>query len=358
MAKRKKSKVSSQSTFLTTVAWILAIIALILSALVGGYYFGYENAKEDFAKQEKLERQKKVAYLKKLEDESKKQEEKSVNEKLKDVLKKEETHKEAVVKEETRKLEALKPEVKKESVNYTSAAHEIDDEKLDTMATVEREIKSTSTKPRVAIIIDDVSTRAQVQAIKNLSFPVTMSFLPPSSGHPQSAKLAAKESFYMVHLPMEAQNFNAEEPSTLRISDSQEKISARVAQIKELFPKVHYINNHTGSKFTSDEAAMSKLVSALKSNGINFVDSRTTGSTKAPKVMKQLGLTYVARDVFLDHQMDKAFIKKQIKKVIEIAKKHGSAIAIGHPHTNTLLTLRESKDLFKDVELVYINKMY
>jgi polysaccharide deacetylase 2 family uncharacterized protein YibQ len=157
---------------------------------------------------------------------------------------------------------------------------------------------------------------------------------------------------------MEAQNFSAEEPLTLRINDSQEKISSRVQEIKKLFPKVHHINNHTGSKFTSSEPAMQKLFVALQANDINFMDSRTTATTQAPKIMNSLGKAYVSRDVFLDHQMDKAYVNKQIKRVIEIAKKHGSAIAIGHPHVNTMLALAESKKLFDEVELVYINKMY
>jgi polysaccharide deacetylase 2 family uncharacterized protein YibQ len=103
---------------------------------------------------------------------------------------------------------------------------------------------------------------------------------------------------------------------------------------------------------------MNRLIYALKSQDISFIDSRTTAKTKAPKVMKNFGLNYVARDVFLDHAMDKASIKKAIKKAIKTAKLHGTAIAIGHPHANTLLALHESKDLFKDIDLVYINGLY
>jgi polysaccharide deacetylase 2 family uncharacterized protein YibQ len=360
MPKRRKSKAHTESKLLTTIAWGLAVIALILSSLVAGYYFGYENAKEDFAKKEKIEKEKKVAYLKKMEEASKKQDEKSISEKLKDVLKKEEKQNTITAPIQSTKEEPVKKEESvKKGLNYTSASHEIDDENLDVISAVEvREIKQTSAKPRVAIIIDDVGTASQVRAIKALSMPITMSFLPPSAARPNSAKLAARENLYMVHLPMEAQSFSAEEPSTLRINDSQEKISSRIQEIKTLFPKVHYINNHTGSKFTSNEVAMQKLMNALQSNEINFIDSRTTATTQAPKIMKSLGLPYVSRDVFLDHHMDKAFVNKQIKQVIEIAKKHGSAIAIGHPHVNTILALAESKKLFEDVELVYINKMY
>ena len=56
--------------------------------------------------------------------------------------------------------------------------------------------------------------------------------------------------------------------------------------------------------------------------------------------------------------MKKSYIISQIKKAIKIAKAHGTAIAIGHPHAITLLALSESKKLFKDVELVYINRLY
>ena len=69
-------------------------------------------------------------------------------------------------------------------------------------------------------------------------------------------------------------------------------------------------------------------------------------------------MKYVARDVFLDHHMDKAYVISQIKQAIKVAKAHGHAIAIGHPHKNTLEALKESKGLLKQVELVYIDRYY
>lgn len=337
MAKRKRKK-SNSNIFLTYVAWMLAIIAISLSSLVGGYYIGYEDAKNDIEKEAKSDKKKRLTMLKKIENMSSKKDKQSVNTRLKDVLKKEsKTHKGA-------------------------AAHEYGDATLPKPPAppkrVKRNIRKITSKPKLAIIIDDVSVRSHVNAIKSLGIPLTMSFLPPSKFRPNSAKLAAKENFYMVHLPMEAQSFSAEEPMTLRISDSDAKISQRVKNIKKVFPKVSYINNHTGSKFTSNELAMNRLIYALKSQNINFIDSRTTAETKAPKVMKNFGLNYMARDVFLDHAIDKASITIQIKRAIKIAKLHGTAIAIGHPHANTLMALHESKELFKDVELVYINRLY
>jgi len=161
-----------------------------------------------------------------------------------------------------------------------------------------------------------------------------------------------------VHLTMEAMHFNKEEPFTLRVSDSQETILRRIHDLRVLFPKVRYINNHTGSKFTSNKQAMQKLIYALQRNHIKFIDSRTTAQTKAPIVEKSFGLKYMARDVFLDHHNDKAYILKQIRQAIRVAKAHGYAIAIGHPHKNTLEALYESRKLLnKEVDLVLINKI-
>ena len=335
MAKKKrqtKTKTKNSSKILTYIAWTLAIIALILGSLLVGYYIGYDNAKEDTKGYVQKEKKKNLELLQKLDK---------------------------TVDVKNRLKEVLNKETKKEKVKiYLSASHELDGKSLAKVPKMaKRKYVHSSSKPKLAIIIDDVCTKSQVNAIKSLHLPLTMSFLPPSSGRPNSAKLAAKEPFYMVHLPMEAMNWSAEEPHTLRIHDSQKVISKRIATIKKLFPKVHYINNHTGSKFTSNETAMNRLIIALKKNNIYFIDSRTTAKTKAPKVLKNFGMRYLSRDVFLDHHMDKAYVLKQIKQAIKIAKLHGSAIAIGHPHKNTLQALYESKKLLKEVDLVLVNKI-
>jgi len=218
-------------------------------------------------------------------------------------------------------------------------------------------IYSNFKKPRLAIIMDDVSFSRDVKAIKALNMPITMSFLPPSSIHPNSAKLASREPLYMVHLPMEAMTFSAEEAITLHVNDSKEVITKRVKEVKALFPRAYYVNNHTGSRFTSNKRAMNDLILALSKEGIGFLDSRTTAKTKVPEVMASLGKPYIARDLFLDHEANVVYIEGQIKKAVSKAKEHGSAIAIGHPRKETLQALKNSKKLLRSVELVLVNKV-
>ena len=375
---KRKSKATKESDILKYIAWFLALLALSLLALAGGYYIGFENAKKELAAKEKKKEERRLELLQKIEETNIPTVD-DVSQRLKQVLKEDtrtqkliEPKKNTLLKKEQEKiritaeeknLSDISKDLKKETLKATElegAAHEYENVATSKPPSrAKREVRPlSSNKPRLAIIIDDVSVRSQVEAIKALNLDLTMSFLPPSAARPNSAKLAAKEDFYMVHLPMEAQSFSAEEPNTLRIKDTQKKISSRVRDIKELFPKVRYVNNHTGSKYTSDEKAMNRLILALNSNNISFVDSRTTSKTQVPKVMKNFALKYVARDVFLDHHMDKAYVKGQIKHAIKIARAEGVAIAIGHPHKNTLAALRESKHLFKDLDLVLINKVY
>ena len=296
--------------FLHYFYWVLAIVSVLGAAGVVGFYAGYNLAKEEdtgmltkhAAVAEKL--QKKVAEL-----------------------------------------------------SNQTAKHEYDDASKPPNGLEKKVQKVAGEKGQLAIIFDDVAFAGDVRQIKALDIPVTMSFLPPTSRHPDSAKLAAIEPYYMVHLPMEAMNFHSPEKSTLLTSDSKEKVIERIQKIKMLFPKVEYINNHTGSKFTSDERAMNKLIFALRLEKIGFIDSRTTAESKAKKVMKRYKMPYLTRDIFLDHDDDVDTIKKQIKKAIRIAGKYGQCIAICHPHKATLQALEESKALFGDIELVRIDKL-
>ncbi|MGZ5208512.1 MAG: divergent polysaccharide deacetylase family protein [Sulfuricurvum sp.] len=210
---------------------------------------------------------------------------------------------------------------------------------------------------KLVIIMDDVSYAHDVKAIRSVGLPLVMSFLPPSSRHPESATLASSVSGCMVHLPLEAVDFLDEEAVTLRVTDSKEMIAAWIAKIKKLYPAVCYINNHTGSKFTADEAAVDRLIGVMRDSGLTFVDSRTTGETKVKAVDEKYGLRYLGRDVFLDHHDGVENIKKQICEAVDMAKRHGSAIAIGHPRPDTIEALKQSKAILSEVQLVGIDKI-
>lgn len=212
-------------------------------------------------------------------------------------------------------------------------------------------------KPKIAIIIDDVSFKAHVTRIKDIGYPVTMAFLPPTPRHKDSAKLAQNLPFYMIHFPLEARSFKYAEINTLKVTDSYETMLKRVQELHILYPNATYTNNHTGSKFTQNPQAMDKFMKALKQYNFKFIDSRTTAKSVAQEYAKKHNVPFLTRNIFLDNKPEKKYIQNQLKKAIKIAKKTGFSIAICHPHAITLKTLKESKHLFKDVEPVLVNQL-
>ncbi|HEH5405029.1 TPA: divergent polysaccharide deacetylase family protein [Campylobacter coli] len=217
---------------------------------------------------------------------------------------------------------------------------------------------SKTKQARLAIIIDDMANISQVRALQALKLKLIPSFFPPDKNHIDTPKLALKFDFYMVHLPLAAMNYTKPELDTLNPSDSEKRIFKKIQQVKKDFKDLKFINNHTGSLFTSDEKAMKKLYKAFEKEELIFVDSKTIASSKAPKVAKALGQIYIQRDVFLDNRDDVAYIKKQLMEAVRLAKQKGFAIAIGHPRKNTFKALEQSKDLLKSVELVYLSEIY
>ncbi len=217
--------------------------------------------------------------------------------------------------------------------------------------------KINTKKPKLVIIIDDVAFRYEVNLIKSIPLKITPSFFPPTKNHPFTAIYAKSFKDYMVHVPMQAINYPHPEPKTLLVTDNYAIIKKRIDTIKKDFPKAHFINNHTGSKFTANLQAMNYLFIALKKDHLGFVDSMTTPYSKSKIVDKIYHIPLFQRDIFLDNIQNPTYIRNQLKKAIAIAKKRGYAIAIGHPHKITLETLKNSKKLLSQVDVIYIDEL-
>lgn len=255
----------------------------------------------------------------------------------------------------------------------TKQSKEIEDEIIEEKSQIEKPITKQKkdlitkkdnykydlkTKPKLVIIIDDVVSKTQKDKILNIGYPITMAFLPPKSGHKESAIIAQNLPFHMIHFPMQAsKNFKNIEVNTLNISDSYETIEARVKQLRVLYPNATYTNNHTGSVFTENYEAMDKLFRALKKYNFIFVDSRTTPNSVAKELSIKYQMPYIVRDTFLDNDRSFTAIQNQLKDAIRVAKKQGFAIAIGHPYEVTFQVLKESKHLLNDVEPIFLNKL-
>jgi polysaccharide deacetylase 2 family uncharacterized protein YibQ len=214
--------------------------------------------------------------------------------------------------------------------------------------------------PVVAIIIDDLGYRLQQDRLAlSLTGPLAFAVLPHSPGALQVISIARRRGLeLMLHLPMESSDRDGiEAPGTLKRSMNWITFVRTLQANLAAVPGIVAVNNHEGSILTADYQRMQWLMVELaRHRGIAFIDSRTTHHTVALKAARETGLDATRRDVFLDHEPGK--IAQQFEELISKAKQQGSALAIAHPHEETIRFLQDNLGRLKQqgIELVPVSE--
>ena len=269
------------------------------------------------------------------------------------------------IKENLKHSEILKPEPakksevepsKKDKKQIYSEKPQKESAKKDDFAVVPfTPNSSVKGRAKLVLIIDDVATFEHASMVKSIGLKITPSIFPATKTHPDTPSIARSFEFYMIHLPMQAKHFDSPEIGTLTINESFESMHEKIKKIRKDFPRAKYTNNHTGSRFTSDYDAMDKAYRALIDQGFIFVDSKTIAQTAVARAAKKYNQPYISRDIFLDDDPSAAAVRRELVAAVNLAKKRGYAIAIGHPKKNTIAVIKASKNnILKDVEVVYL----
>lgn len=219
---------------------------------------------------------------------------------------------------------------------------------------------NTAGQARLAILLDDLGNDRNVaEAVFALHVPVTVSILPYKTHSNDIAQEARKRGCeVMLHLPMQSVGKEAPEQQQLRPGLASNQVRDIVTRMLQAIPEADGVNNHQGSQATSNGALMDALMPVLRDADVFYVDSRTTAETVAYDTAKRDGVKTAFRNVpFLDDVQKKAAIKRQLQIAIRGAKEKGEAIAIGHPHPETLQALREMLPEVKKqkVRLVFVS---
>jgi len=197
--------------------------------------------------------------------------------------------------------------------------------------------------PVISIIIDDMGYRLK-EGKRALELPgaICYSFLPFT---PNGARLAetanALGKDILLHIPMEAERHNRLlGPGALRSDMSQAEMITTLRTALESVPRAIGINNHMGSLLTTQADKMQWVMREIQHHaGLFFIDSRTTIGTVAEEMALEQGVPSISRDVFLDDDLDPAAIRAQFQRLIDKAHAQGYALAIAHPHPQTLALL-------------------
>jgi len=206
-------------------------------------------------------------------------------------------------------------------------------------------------RPILSLVIDDLGySFSQGKAALNLEGDHTFAIIPGTTYGKKLAALAnTKSKEIILHLPLQASNIlAAAESNTLTESMNEDQITLNTVTMLSEFPNIKGINNHMGSHLTEISYFMRPIMESIKAyrSQLYFLDSRTSSRSVAYIEALNSGLDSVKRDVFLDNDYTNLeSIRLQFALWLKKARDTGSALAIGHPHANTIKVLKENLPL-------------
>lgn len=217
-------------------------------------------------------------------------------------------------------------------------------------------------RPVLALVIDDfgpnLSVAQQIFALKGIE-QLTPSILPGYQASGPIAQIVQNRGLcHLIHLPMQALVDRQGSREYLIGTDTpRDKIFTVLRDMKARFPAAYGVNNHRGSKATSDQRVMDDFTDALSELQWPYLDSRTIAVSVGYKTARAKGLACAQNNVFIDGKTDLAWHKVQFAKAIAKAKKSGGAVAICHARSTTLPFLRwVLANPPKDVQLVTLQQ--
>lgn len=193
--------------------------------------------------------------------------------------------------------------------------------------------------PVIAICIDDLGqdlagTDKAIALPKN----VTLSFLPFADATPFLAEEAERKGHeVLAHVPMEAVGPIDPGPMSLKVGspDNAARLAWNIARV----PGLSGVNNHEGSRFSTDSASLVPVMETLAAHHLFYFDSRTIAGSQGIRVAHMFGVMSGGRDIFLDDTVSETEVRQQLADLLTQARRTGVAIAIGHPHDVTLTIL-------------------
>lgn len=196
----------------------------------------------------------------------------------------------------------------------------------------------------ISIVIDDIGYRLH-EDLRAIGLPGQVAFaIMPHSPHAGQMSTLANElgKDVLLHLPMQATSEKKNRflgPGALTLQMTYSEFIQVLDSGLRSVPHASGVNNHMGSLLTRHPGHMAWLMESLKSRDKYYLDSVTSNQSVATNVAREMALPHLRRDVFLDNVQNDEKIEVQFNKLINIARRKGFAVAIGHPYPETMSVL-------------------
>ncbi|QBQ64719.1 divergent polysaccharide deacetylase family protein [Actinobacillus indolicus] len=214
---------------------------------------------------------------------------------------------------------------------------------------------------KLAIVIDDIGYRAKEDsAIYALPKEVSVAIIPVAPyATARANKAFEQQRDVLIHLPMEPQTRQSIEAGALLVGMNETQIATLIKNAQMQVPNAIGLNNHMGSKATTDKQTMQYLMKSLSQQNLAFLDSKTAGNSVAYKTAKEYGIKALERHIFLDDSDEFNDVQRQFSNAIHYARKHGVAVMIGHPRKNSVEVLENGiANLPADIQLVSLHELW
>lgn len=219
----------------------------------------------------------------------------------------------------------------------------------------------SAVKGKLAVVIDDAGRDLASQHVyESLGIPLTLAVM-PNQVHTRDAALSwhAHGLPVILHQPMESVSGIGMESKVILTSMSDEEIRGLLKSSLSQVPEAVGINNHQGSKATTDRHTMEVVMNELHHRHLFFFDSRTNSTTAADGAAASYGVPYVRNDLFVDNEADVAAISAMIREAAKRAQKYGTYVIIGHCRPKTAEAFRQMvPQLEKEgIQFVYVSSL-
>jgi polysaccharide deacetylase 2 family uncharacterized protein YibQ len=196
---------------------------------------------------------------------------------------------------------------------------------------------------------------AELAPIYAMHEPFGLGIFPNMRYSAEIARTAAAHGLTpILHLPLEPIHPADLGPVTgtvwVHMSDAQ--VAHVVERDLDSVPGVVGVNNHAGSRATTDRRIMMDVLRVVKARGLWFNENPETPESIVPQVARRLDVPIVVTTTYLDIPPDR--IAQKVQALIATATRHGSAVAAAHISTGAPDVVRRMLPEFRRAGIVFV----
>lgn len=237
-------------------------------------------------------------------------------------------------------------------------------------------------RPKLAVVIDDFGFGYKKDQPEEdwfaLKFPMTYALMPVSPHTERDAALIPKSGHELIiHFPFD-KYLSLKLPKDHVDPEDEKKVDALLSKALTQIPDAKGLNNHQSYRGTMNRPMMAAFMTKIKGKVGFFLDSHVSQQSVAYEEAKKAGIPAAVNMIFLDGtnetknrkkggaaleagiEKDKAGCIHYLRVAAAHARKHGSAVAIGHHyyHGTYRCLVEELPKLQKEgFELVFASQL-